>query len=688
MSASLWNRFLRPKSRPTSRGRRARPGVEALDGRLLLTVFTNFVNGQLQVTDNSFSDLVTLDHSGSNTFVNGSAFPDSQITNGILIQVGSGVGIEDKVNILATIKPVTVDGQFDVDEVDMGKNGSMQSIQAPVTLIDIGTGSFTTSNSSYDLTLDDSADMVARNVTLSTANGLRTVTNLAPTTISFDDIGLLTLTINGGSGGNTFNVLHTPFDGTSGSTKLNTGTGNDTVNVLGIDGDPNGGVFTFGGDLSIQGQGGVDTVHVGNAGSVQGIQGLVNISNHGGFTALFLDDSADAVARSITMDFIDRSGIHTGRIRGLAPEEIQFEQSAVHFVQVDAGSGGNTFTIEDTFKNGTTSNTTRIDTGIGSDQVFVHRTTGRLELNGQSGLDGINISSAFFPGGSLQGIQGDITITNQFSRSRLTVNGAADAFDRTVTLAAGVTLGEIRGLAPGVIFYTPNDVSTITLNGGSGRDTFFVTSTGSPAPMQINGLGGNDTFIVGNRNTLDDIRTPLTLNGNAGSDTLIVNDQASPIGHIYGVTATTVTRQVGTSVTINYGAMEFLQLNKSPVPIVFGTDPFFPPQAKNLALPNSIRVGRAAKLTGRLVDGNKGDKLSLTVDWGDGSAPQVSRPDRKSFSLKHKYQEAGTDTVRAIWTDSQGESNFRDLSLTVTPVRSGATLHGHAAGHRAAAPRR
>src|SRR3954468_1350133 len=112
MSPSWWQRSSRAKSCPASRGRRARPSLEALDGRLLLTIFTNFVNGQLQVTDNAFSDLVTLDHSGTNTLVNGSAIPDSQITAGILIRVGSGVGVEDKVNIRATIKPVTVDGQF------------------------------------------------------------------------------------------------------------------------------------------------------------------------------------------------------------------------------------------------------------------------------------------------------------------------------------------------------------------------------------------------------------------------------------------------------------------------------------------------------------------------------------------------------------------------------------------------
>ena len=67
---------LRGSGRRRATGRkppRPRLAVEPLDGRILLTVFANFVNGQLQVTDDSFSDLVTLDHSGTNTLVNGSA---------------------------------------------------------------------------------------------------------------------------------------------------------------------------------------------------------------------------------------------------------------------------------------------------------------------------------------------------------------------------------------------------------------------------------------------------------------------------------------------------------------------------------------------------------------------------------------------------------------------------------------
>jgi Ca2+-binding RTX toxin-like protein len=664
MSTSWWNRLTQTGPRPAPRGRRgraARPRFEGLEQRLALSVSATITgNGQLLVTDTSAADVVTLDHSGSTTLVNGISFVDSLITNGILMQVGSGVGNLDTVNILATVRPVTVDGQADVGTVNLGKAGSVQGIQAPVTLTNLGAKGFTFSPHGYDLNIDDSADPTGRTVTMTAGTGVATISNLAQAPINFDESGLDNLTINGGRGADTFNVLNTPADleifGISLTTTLiNAGDGNDTINV-----------FATSSILTVDGQAGGSQVHIGNGGSVQSITDLIRVFDTGGFTTLFVDDSADAVARNVTLNVTAAGG---GTIEGLTPDVVSFATTGINFVSIKGGRGGNTFTVEDTFRNGTTSNITQIDTGTGTDQVFVHRSTGNLEINGQSGGDIVNIGSDFFPGGSLQGILGNVTITNQFSRSILTVNGAADAFDRTVTLAASSTLGEIRGLAPGVIFYTPNDVSRINLNGGNGRDTFFVTSTASPAPLQINGLGGNDTFIVGNsRNTLDDILTPLTLNGNSGFDTLIVNDQGSTVGHFYGVTATTVTRQIGTDVTINYAGIDSLQLNKSPVPITFGHDPFFPPQVKNLAFPQSIRVGQLANLTGRLVDQNQGDTLSLTVDWGDGSAPTVIAPGRKPFHLKHKYAAAGTYTARAIWTDSTGQSNFRDLALTVSPA--------------------
>jgi hypothetical protein len=91
------------------------------------------------------------------------------------------------------------------------------------------------------------------------------------------------------------------------------------------------------------------------------------------------------------------------------------------------------------------------------------------------------------------------------------------------------------------------------------------------------------------------------------------------------------------------------------------------PSAKDLKLPRTIQAGQSANLSGQLVDGNGDKKLTLTVNWGDGSKQQESKPGTKPFALSHKYTKAGTYKVRATWTDSTGLSNSRDLTLVVTP---------------------
>src|SRR5262249_4464046 len=214
-------------------------------------------------------------------------------------------------------------------------------------------------------------------------------------------------------------------------------------------------------------------------------------------------------------------------IHGLAPEDITYNAPDIRDLRVRAGSRGNTFTVEDTFTNARGLGVTRIETGLGSDNTVVHRTTGRLQVIGQNGLDGVLISSAPFPAGSLTGILGEIDVDNRDGFTRLNVNAAADNFPHTITLTATATEGRIFGLAQhAMIFYVPNDVSQLILNSGNADDDWFVQGTAGTAFIQLNALGGNDRFIVGSPgNSLDTIQDRLTLNGNTGFDTLIVNDQ-------------------------------------------------------------------------------------------------------------------------------------------------------------------
>jgi hypothetical protein len=64
--------------------------------------------------------------------------------------------------------------------------------------------------------------------------------------------------------------------------------------------------------------------------------------------------------------------------------------------------------------------------------------------------------------------------------------------------------------------------------------------------------------------------------------------------------------------------------------------------------------------------------LTLTVIWGDGSAPDQSTPDRDPFAVTHTYASPGVYTVHAIWSDSDGVSNTQDLTIRVKPDRTAA----------------
>jgi hypothetical protein len=644
-----------------------RLGLERLEAREVPAFSAGVFGGQLQVslTVTGIDNGIFLDHSGNSTLVNGSPFDDARITRGISIRVLSdpSVGLSN-VTIAATVKPVSVDGNHGLNNLSLGKNGSVQGIFGSVTVTGFDT-SATLSAEQSQMFVDDSADPRGRNVTLSHSGGTNTISGLipAPATITFDDAGLEILSISGGTGGNAFNILDTPHnvptDGGGMLTSINPGgnfTTGSTVNVR----------RTFAGSLFVQGHIGVDRVNLGNAGRLQDIQGKLEIENANSFAALVLDDSADTVARTVRMS-VPGAGV----ISGLLPQDLLYDPTHVSSLTVRGGNGGsqgNTFTIDDTAATATT----EVDTGTSTDRVFVHNTHGPLTLNSR-GAATINVGN----GGRLLGIQGAIHITNPPSRSSLTIDGSADNVTRTFDLSATTTLGVIAGLGGGAsIFYVPNDISQIHLIGGQGNETFLVHSTAPPAPITIDGLGRTTNFNVGNIfNSLDDIHSTLNLHGGAGFDALFVHDEGSTTGHFYGDNGSQITRD---SVTINYSLMNIHQLFRSTAPIRFGPDPGFP-AATDLALSDSIRAGQRATLSGRLIDDNPDQVLSLTVVWGDGSAPDEMTPDRAPFRLTHRYEAPGTYKVLVIWTDSLGQSNFQDLTLTVLPARHGG--HGEHDGH-------
>jgi hypothetical protein len=613
-----------------------------------------------------------VNSSGPFVQVNGILFPEGGIK---LINIQDGF---HNVIVRATSKSLVAGNEdaFFVGTLDEAPTrgsvppvgfGNMQNIRAGLSL-----------NSARTVVLDDATDLTGRNVTMEVLKGgiapdLGVVQHMAPADILFNTQGGLfnsntldQLSLYGGHGHNTFNILDTPaafsFFQNQTHTSIFTGADGDTVNVL----------RTTSLELDIQGQSGRDTVNIGNNGSLQGIQSQVTVKtgssladNH---TALFVDGSAGTSPQNV---FMGRASDNPRlfAISGLLPgnNAIEYDDTHTNFVAVKAGQGG-TFTVDDTTPNGPT----QIDTGTGSSKVTVHNTHGQLSVTSRAHAD-ITIGNNH----SLLGIQGAIHVSNPPSFSTLTLDGSADNVNRIFDLSATQTQGLIDGLGSvAQISYNPGDISNIHIIGDQAFEGYFVRSTAGAAAITIDGLGFKDNFFVGNfNNSLDDIHNPLTLNGSIfGFDRLFVHDEGSVIGHFLFNNGSQITRAPG-PVTINYALMNSVQLFPSPLPVPILPDPGFP-AATDLALSDSIRAGQPATLSGRLTDANPDQVLSLRVDWGDGSPAEQRTPNRAPIRLTHRYETPGTYKVFVMWSDGLGQSNSRELTLTVLPA-----LHGEHDGH-------
>lgn len=171
------------------------------------------------------------------------------------------------------------------DTVTIGSSGS---------LVNIG-GTVNVGNSSGQTKLDiaDGNDTMARTVSV-TANAV-SFSNLgqvnysgATTSASGTIVGVTSLEVAGGQGGDTFNVNSTAAN--TPLTIVTAAPGGSNVNKVNIKGSQSAvTVDSYGNDI----------VAVGNNGSLAGIGGPVNVSNTSGNDKLIIDDSRDTYARSI-----------------------------------------------------------------------------------------------------------------------------------------------------------------------------------------------------------------------------------------------------------------------------------------------------------------------------------------------------------------------------------------------------
>lgn len=431
-------------------------------------------------------------------------WPTSDIS-GVVLYTGTGA---DSVNVQSTFEGLTIHGTNGADTVTLGNAGSVQSLVGAVTI----------DNPSHatHLNIDDSADTATRIATLEDSG----ITGLAPAAIQWTagDIGSVTLTmgtaddtlavhstmapvaiqgtgghdtVNIGFGGSVQGILgavdvrnflsRTALNigdsadsvartatysktGVSGlapapitwlendvsAVTLSMGSGKDTVNVLSA--------FSGSNDaLTIHGTNGADSVYFGNAGSARQILTDVNIDNALNYTAIFIDDSADTLGRSVAYS---NSGIS-----GVAPGRIGWAGNDVGSVRLYLGSGDDAVHVASSNRNvGGHSFVNVIDMGPGDNQCVV---------NG-SGLGVASVNSFYGNGGddqfTVSPVAGSVSTLNVFGGSQ--VSGDSLVYTGGAASGAFPGNGTLMPADPNAHSINYNSIEAFSINDVIFRDGF------------------------------------------------------------------------------------------------------------------------------------------------------------------------------------------------------------------------
>ena len=328
--------------------------------------------------------------------------------------------------------------------------------------------------------------------------------------------GLSAVNLSLGSGNDLVTVVTTH----TGTTTINTGSGNDEVAVRSINGAT--AVLTGGGS---------DTIDVGTeagywptVGQFTDVKGNANsidaqLTIDGGTGAgtdmdtVTVDDTTDSAANTAVLMSSMLTGIFgTGGL---------LDYFNLETLNVNLGNGANTFEIQSTH-----TGTTNVNTGNGGDTVNIETTSGTTNVTSGSGND-------LFRVGSTTANAGDPTATSvldSISGGWLTINGGGGSntlktYDGDETIAnTGVLTSSTYtgdGMALGIQY---QNFLTLDLRLSNGADNFFVSST--PLGSTLDLYGGDEPAILNQYSDVIDVASTggaATIEGGAGNDIIRVN---------------------------------------------------------------------------------------------------------------------------------------------------------------------
>jgi Ca2+-binding RTX toxin-like protein/acetolactate synthase small subunit len=455
----------------------------------------------------------------------------------VTVTGGSDNDIVSLTNVTAGA-PVSIQTFAGDDLIHIGSNatpttntgGNLNSINAALT-IDAGTGS-------DQLKADDSGDTLANTGTLTSSQ----LTGLGITG-SFTYTGVETVEVGLGSGVDTFTIAST----ITGTTTVNAGAGADTINVQ-----------TIAGATNVNAGADDDTINVGNtSNTVDGIAAQLTIQGDAGNDVINVKDGDD------TND--NTGNLTSTRISGLDMAG-NIDYGSTETLNIDLGSGSDTFTIQSTH-----TGATNLNTNAGNDTVNVQTISGTTTVNTGANNDIVNVRNTT---NSVNNIAANLTVQGGAGTDVLNVIDSGDIIDDVGNL----TSTQISGLGmAGVINYS--DQETLNIDLGTGSDTFTIQSTHTgvtnlntnagadiinvqtiAGATNVNAGAGDDTINVGDtNNTVDGIAAQLTIQGDAGNDVIYVKDTGDTNNNIGNLTSTQITG-LDMAGAINYGTTELLDI--------------------------------------------------------------------------------------------------------------------------------
>jgi hypothetical protein len=437
----------------------------------------------------------------------------------VTLDTGTGGG---EVDVYQTSGPLYIDNNGGFDSVTLG---SWAPYSARTLASFFGTVDVYGAGSTY-LYVEDGTDTTGHTATLTGTS----LTGLSPAPIEWTPSaaatgGVTFLAIDGSAAAGTYNVANTP--NLRYNTDLSTGAGNDIVNIAGTTSP-----------LDVYNSGGQDFVYIGN-GTLAGVNGNVSVSGAGS-TYLYVQDGSDTTSHKATLDQFGLTGLSTGGIFWSASPS---STGGVTFLDITGSAAGSTYSVTNTPN---LFYYTILNTGAGSDQVFVSGTTGKLYVDNTGSLDEVYVTG----NGTLATINGAVDVYGA-GATYLYVEDIYDTTTRTATLTGNA----LTGLSPAPIEWTASSsptgggVTSLVLYGSAANNAYDVVGIpnfyygtailGGSGTNTLIGPNTTNTWTItgadaGNLDGKVGFTNIANLVGGTGVDTFAFTAAASQVANING----------------------------------------------------------------------------------------------------------------------------------------------------------